>query len=317
MSPLNIPEKWLALNTSMREEFTEYWGGDWGCDSETGTLRAVLLRRPGHEINHIHSADDWRWREIMAPMKARAQHDALAEFYRSRGVTVHYVEKMRKDRPNGMFMRDNILMTPDGAIVGRQALECRRGEERYAAEALAALGVPIIRTISGTGIFETACLTWVDAETVIMGTGNRANWEGYYQMEGALREAGVEYLYHIEIPYGYAHIDSIVSFVDKKTAIVDPLHVSWNILNALLERGITILEAPSPEETKNLALNVVAVAPGSIVMAAGNPVTKKFLEDNGIEVTELDMSEILKGWGSIHCMTAVLKRDPVGKLFEE
>ena len=38
-------------------------------------------------------------------------------------------------------LRDNVLMTPEGAIVGRQAMECRRGEERYAAEALAELGV--------------------------------------------------------------------------------------------------------------------------------------------------------------------------------
>jgi len=314
MTPIKTPEKWLALETSMKDELPSYWGGDWGCDSEVGTLKAVLLRRPGHEINHIHDPVEWRWRELMSPMKARAQHDALAKLYRSHGVEVHYVEKMRKDRPNGIYMRDNILMTPEGAIVGRQALECRRGEERYAAESLAALGVPILKTISGTGIFETACCLWIDAETVIIGSGNRANMEGCTQVEEVLLQVGVENVIYIQIPYGHAHIDSIVSFVDKKTAVVDPLHIPWNVLDALIDMGLNILEAPEPEETKNLALNVVALKPGHVVMAAGNPVTKNFLGDNGIKVTEIDISEILKGWGSIHCITAILKREALGRI---
>jgi N-dimethylarginine dimethylaminohydrolase len=251
----------------------------------------------------------------MKPEKAREQHEALSEAFRSNGVTVHYVQRMRKDKPNALFMRDTVLMTPEGAIVGRQALECRRGEERYAAEALAALGVPVVRTISGNGIFETACCLWVDAGTVIIGTGNRANMEGFRQVLEVLRPIGVEQFLHLQIPYGYAHIDSIVSFVDKKTAIIDPARIPWDVWNSLKEMGAKLLEAPSPEETQNLALNLVALAPGHVIMASGNPQTKKFLEKHKIQVSEINISELFKGWGSIHCMTAVLKRDPVGKLF--
>jgi N-dimethylarginine dimethylaminohydrolase len=299
----------------MRKELTTYWGGDWGCDSEVGTLRDVLLRKPGVEIENVKDPELYRWHAVMNPEKAREQHDALSEAFRSNGITVHYVERMRKDKPNALFMRDTVLMTPEGAIVGRQALECRRGEERYAAEALAALGVPVIRTISGTGIFETACCLWVNAGTVIIGTGNRANMEGFRQVLEVLRPMGVEQFLHMQIPYGYAHIDSIVSFVDKKTAIIDPSRIPWDVWNALKEMGVKLLEAPSPEETQNLALNLVALAPGYVLMASGNPETKKFLEKHKIQVSEIDISELFKGWGSIHCMTAILKRDPVGKLF--
>jgi len=315
MKSVKTREKWLANKTPMRDELPTHWGGDWGCDSEVGTLRAVLLRRPGPEINNIKDPEKYRWQDIMNPEIAREQHDTLAELYRLNGVAVHYVERMRKDRPNAMFMRDTVLMTPEGAVVGRQAMECRRGEERYAAEALVSLGVPIIRTISGTGIFETACCLWVDAETVIVGTGNRANFEGYRQIEEILRPMGVEHFLHLQIPYGYAHIDSIVSFVDKKTAIVDPARITWDIWNALKQRGIELLEAPSSSETQNLALNMVALEPGHVVLASGNPETKKFLEKHEIRVTEIEISELFKGLGSIHCMTAVLKRDPIGKLF--
>jgi N-dimethylarginine dimethylaminohydrolase len=314
MEPIKTSKEWLALETSMRDDLSKYWGGDWGCDSEVGTLRTVLLRRPGEEIEHVKDPKKYRWIEIMDPKIAREQHDALAQLYRAYGVRVHYVEHVRKDRANALFLRDSVLMTPEGAVVGRQAMACRRGEERYAAEALAALGVPIIRTISGTGIFETACLLWVDAETVIIGSGNRANAEGCLQIEEVLRPMGVEHFLYMQIPHGYAHIDSIVSFVDKKTAIIDLARIPWDVWHALKQRGFKLLEAPSAEETENLALNFVTLAPGSLLMASGFPQTKKFLMRHRVKVKEIDVSELRKGWGSLHCMTAVLKRDPVGKL---
>lgn len=296
----------------MREELTSLWGGDWGCDSEVGTLKAVLLRRPGKEIEGIRNPSDCRWLKIMDPEKARDQHDELAELYRSQDVTVHYVERMREDRANALFMRDNVLMTPEGAIVGRQAMACRRGEERYAAEALSALGVPILRTVSGHGIFETACCLWVDAGTVIIGTGNRANAEGARQVEEVLSQVGVQHVLRMLIPFGYAHIDSIVSFLDQRTALIDPLRIPWDLWTELKNRGFSLLEAPSVEETTNLALNFVTLSPGTIVMASGFPETKKFLEQHNIRILEIDVSELRKGWGSLHCMTAVLKRDPIG-----
>ena len=279
-----------------------------------GKLRAVLLRRPGKEIEGVADPEEYRWLDVMDAKIAREQHDALAELYRTQGIEVHYVEKMREDKPNALFMRDNVLMTPQGAIVGRQAMDCRRGEERYAAEALTLLGVPIVRTISGRGVFETACCLWVDAGTVIIGTGNRANKEGAAQVEQALGAMGVEHFLHLQIPYGYAHIDSIISFVDKKTAVFDPVHLPWDVWTALKNRDFKLFEAPSPHETRDLALNFVTLARGSVVMAAGYPETKKFLENHSIQVIEVEINELRKGWGSLHCMTGILRRNPIGRL---
>ncbi|MFQ5742712.1 MAG: dimethylarginine dimethylaminohydrolase family protein [Acidobacteriota bacterium] len=315
LKPIENRDEWLADETSMRDELPDYWGGDWGCDSEVGALRAVLLRRPGAEIEGVEDPGACRWLQLMDPAKARDQHDALAGVYRAHGVTVHYLEQMRDDKPNALFLRDSVLMTPEGAIVGRQAMACRRGEERFVAEALARLGVPILRTVSGTGIFETACCLWIDAATVLMGSGNRANREGCRQVEEALRQIGVERFLQLQIPFGYAHIDGIVTFVDKRLAIVDPHHIPWDTLNSLRETGLRVLEAPATEELPGLSLNGVALSPGHIVMASGNPATRRFIEDQGVQVTEVDVSELLKAWGSIHCMTGVLKRDAVGKLF--
>jgi N-dimethylarginine dimethylaminohydrolase len=114
----------------------------------------------------------------MDPFKAREQQDNLAQVYRDHGAKVFYVEEQREDRPNAMYMRDLVLMTPEGAIVGRPAISARRGEERYAALALAKLGVPIVATVHGGGVFDCACAEWIDRETVVLGTGARSNPEG-------------------------------------------------------------------------------------------------------------------------------------------
>ena len=313
MKPTKSKPEWLADDQTLSEDLVSHWG-DWGCDSEVGRLKAVLLRRPGEEIENISDPEEYRWLAVMDPETARRQHDSLAEGFHSFGVSVHYVERMRSDRPNALFMRDNVLMTPEGAVVGRQAMSCRRGEERYAAEALARLGVPILHTVCGDGIFETACCLWVDRGTVILGSGNRANYEGCRQIEETLASIGVENFIYLQIPFGYAHIDSLISFVDTTTAVFDPVRLPWDVWSSLSDLGIRMLEAPSPEETHQLALNLVAVSPGQVILAAGFPETRECLENEGIAVKEIDVAELRKGWGFLHCMTAVLKREAVGRI---
>jgi N-dimethylarginine dimethylaminohydrolase len=102
--------------------------------------------------------------------------------------------------------------------------------------------------------------------------------------------------------------------VDKKTAVFDPVRLPWDVWTALKKRGFRLFEAPSPDETKELALNFVALAPGKIMMAAGYPETKEFLQSRGIAVHEVEITELRKGWGSLHCMTAILKRELIGRL---
>lgn len=309
MEYLDYSERWLGKETVFSDEIGSYWG-DWGVDSEVGKLEAVLLRRPGKEIEIVEDPKKWRWNDVMDPVKAREQHDALAECYRSHGAKVYYVEEQREDRPNALYMRDNVFMTPEGAILARQALSVRRGEEAAVEKTLANLSVPIIHTVHGSGIYEGACVMWINRETVLLGTGVRANLEGMTQVQQALTSIGVKRFVRFPIPYGHAHIDGILNFVDKNKIIIFPWQVSYDVWKELHDMGIKILEAPSIEEVKhNYALNVVAIEPGKVVMPEGSPETKQMLEKNGVEVIEVDISELLKGGGGPHCMTAFLKRE--------
>ena len=299
-------ERWFPKESTIIDDMRELWG-DWGVCSEVDDLKAVLMRRPGKEIDNF----DWQAARFKAPIdpeRFRAQHDALAQIYRDHGVTVHYIEEQREDRPNALFCRDLVLMTPEGAIVTRPAMEARRGEERYAAKKLADLGVPIIRTICGDATFEGAMVMWVDRHTAILACGVRTNKSGYEMVESELKRMGVD-VYPMQIPYGHAHIDGNLNLASHDVAMIHAAQVPYDICDMLKKKGYKLLECPARNEAKeSFAINFVAIKPGLIVMPAGNPRSQELLEKNGIKVIPVEFDEIMKGFGAIHCCTAFLKR---------
>ena len=308
---VSVGERWFADAVPFEQDLTRYWG-DWGVDSEYGRLQAVLMRRPGAELEGLTDPARIRFRGLPDPSRAREQHDRLAETYRAFGVKVHYVEEMSPDRPNAMFCRDLCAMTPEGAILARPALAIRRGEERFAAQTLGRLGVPIIRTVNGRGTFEGADLMWVDRKLAFLGVGNRSNPEGCRQVERELRAMGCEEVMTLQIAYGQVHLDGAMNIVDGRTAVCFPWQTPFVAVEALRARGFRIIEVSDVREHRStMPVNFVALAPGVVVMAAGSPATAQVYRQAGIEVIELELDDLLKGWGSVHCLTAFLKRESV------
>lgn len=297
----------MANETSFKDEMNKYWG-DWGLSSQVKPLKSVLMRRPGAEIDNF----DWeksRFRAAIDPDRFRKQHDDLANLYRSLGIDVYYVDEQRIDRPNAVFMRDLLFMTPEGAIICRPALDVRRGEEVAVAKTLSNLNIPILRTITGNATFEGADCFWANEKTVIIAQSSRTNKDAFNQLEFEFKRMGVENIITVHIPLSNAHLDGAMNFLSEDTIIVNPNQIGYQACKTLSDMGFKILEAPSHEETqKNLALNMVVIKPGVVIQADGNPITKKYLQDNGIEVISIEFDEILKGWGSVHCCTATLKR---------
>lgn len=300
-------ERWFPKETDFEADMKEYWG-DWGVCSEVDTLKAVLLRRPGREIENFDANAVRYSEEPVDPELMRRQHDAVADIYRSFGVKVYYVEEQREDRPNAVFCRDLMFMTPEGAILTRPGMAARRGEERYIAQTLGKLGVPILRTISGDGMFEGANAMWVDRHTCVVSTGSRCNRSGFEQVKYELERMGVE-VWHMQQPYSNIHIDGLMNPASEDTVLVHASQVPYDILDMLKKKGYRILEAPSRTEVReSFSCNFVALEPGHIVMAEGSPRTRELLEKNGIKVQTVDISEIMKGKGALHCITAYLKR---------
>ncbi|HIV79583.1 MAG TPA: amidinotransferase [Candidatus Avanaerovorax faecigallinarum] len=300
-------ERWFPKESFFEDDMNEYWG-DFGVCSEVDTLKAVLMRRPGKEIEDFNAREVRFSDEPVDVDLMRRQHDEVADIYREFGVKVFYVENQREDRPNAVYCRDLVFMTPEGAILARPGMAARRGEERYVAEALAKIGVPILRTISGNGMFEGANAMWVDRHTCVVSTGVRCNRSGFEQVKYELERMGVE-VWHMQQPYSNIHIDGLMNTASNDVVMVHASQVPYDILDMMKKKGYKILEAPSQTEVREtFACNFVALEPGYILMPEGNPRTQELLEKNGIKVRTVNISEIIKGKGALHCITAYLKR---------
>src|SRR5215217_5300745 len=302
-------QKWSERTASMREDMPLWWG-DWGVSSECGTLRAVLLRRPGPELDAIEDFDAVQMRSDLDPALARQQHDALADAYRQHGIAVHLVENGRLDKPNSFFIRDLMLMTPEGAIVSRPASTVRAGEERLVTEALGKAGVPILMTVHSSGTFEGADVSWVDKDLCFLAEGLRTNEEGANQVERMLREIGVADVVRVGLPYGAMHLDGLLNFLDRDLAVVWPRRTPFKIVQTLKRRGFRFIEVEDELEAQTcLPMNFVALAPGVVLMPDGGIRTRELYEAADVVCHPVEISELIKAGGGIHCMTGFLKRE--------
>lgn len=302
-------EGWVARSGAHITEFGTKWA-PCGVKSESDTLRHVLLRRPGAEIEDVRSSVAVLWTELMNPSLARAQHDALADLYRHLGVKVDYITDHLADAcPNLLFARDGFAMTPQGAIVSRFASETRSGEERVVALTLAALGVPIIATAHNTMNLEGPDVLLVDADLAFLGVGLRTNREAAEFVASLLKAQGVGDIRIVQTTYGCGHLDGVVNLLSKTQAVLVPRRASYEMYAALREHGYHVLELNNAREVdEGMAINFVPVREAEIVIAAGPTDTIARYRACGVNCHQVSVSELMKGGGSVHCMTGVVHR---------
>jgi N-dimethylarginine dimethylaminohydrolase len=277
-------------------------------DTEWSPLKAVLLHKPGSELEGVSDPDTV---QMLAPLdiqRAQAQHDLLAQTFEASGTHVHYVQPEAAAFPNLMFVADLLFMTPEGAILGRPASTVRAGEERWVARRLGEIGIPILRTVRGTGTFEGADAMWIDPHAALLATGLRTNLEGADQVRSTLVEMGVEVI-SVGLPYGAMHLMGTLRLLDRDLAVAWPGRVPYAAVEALRMRGYTVRFAPDePELKQGMALNVVTLGPRQVMMPAGNPATETFFEATGTVCQCVPVDELVKAAGGIGCLTGVLWR---------
>ena len=315
----SLPEP--AFESPEMQEFV--WGGRWGCNTDVGTLRAVLVHRPGAEIDTIDPSKyieeigafgdfekGWYWRGPEPPdlPKMQAQHDALVKVFRDEGVRVVQLDQAAPGRTKSCSPRDSVVAVAGGAIVCRLGAKIRRGEELPVTRTLGKLGMPILRTVHGTGIFEGGSFAWLNQRTAVVGLGTRANAEGVRQVEEVLRTQGTE-LVRVQLPGYRQHLDGVLVMIDVDTALVNPTLVPYGLLEKLAEMKIRTIDLHPQDHP--FTINCLAVRPGRVIMSETSPYTLNRLVKEGIEVVSLDFEAVYRGGGGIHCSTAPLVRDPV------
>jgi N-dimethylarginine dimethylaminohydrolase len=303
------------------------WGRRWGVYNDVGTLRTVLVHRPGDEIG-IMTADrydpaiealiddeaQWYWRGDRAPdlAKMQAEHDAMTAALRAEGVDVVPVGGSPTD-PKAMFTRDNGVVVQGGVIVcrmgpvGARPGTGRRGEEAFVSRAVAGLGMPILRTIHGSGLFEGGSFALLNETTAVCGLSYRQNEEAARQIEEVLTVQGIRLL---RLPLaGHAlHIDGQLVMVDHDLALINIERTPYWFLDALRELKIRVVEVHHADNPR--VVNCLALRPGKVLLAVNNgDGTAERLVDHGVEVVGIDYAECQQNGGGIHCSTLPLVRD--------
>ncbi len=305
-------------------ELEKYWGRVWGVDNDVGRIRSILMHRPGEEmkvvdpskrIESIGSFGDlkkgWYFQSDTVPPVAemQAQHDALVAALKAQGIEVHFVEGVGGGRLKSCYTRDPFIMVKGGAIVTRMGTRIRRGEELAITRTLAKIGVPILRTLSGSAVMEGGSFAWINPKTCVIGCGIRVNREGAEQVGEVLKRQGVELIIIDLVGYDI-HIDAAFQMVDKDLAIVDPFGLPYSFLEKLKELTVRTIEI-TPADNKWI-VNSLAVAPGELIMPEGaTNRTLDLMAKHGLRWTTLAYDKMHLNGGGIHCSTTPLIRDPI------
>ena len=311
-----------AFETPGQQE--SVWGRRWGCRNDVGRLRMVLMHRPGDELRIVdptkrledlgafgdpESGWYWRGREVPALDTLQSEHDKLVATLRAESVEVVLLDQVAPGRMKSCYTRDSVIAVDGGAIVTRMGPPIRRGEEAPVTRTLAKIGMPIVRTIHGTGILEGGSFAFINERTAVLGLSSRVNEEGARQLEDVLRVLGIELL-RVHLTGYRLHIDGAFVMVDVDTAIVNPTQLPFWFLEKLKELKVRTIEVHPDDGVSTI--NCLAVSPGRVIMSdAVSARTLETLDRHGVTVIRLPYEAMWLGGGGIHCSTGPLVRDPV------
>jgi N-dimethylarginine dimethylaminohydrolase len=257
----------------------------------------------------VDPEEGWYWESDQPPdlPLVRRQYDGLVGALENEGVEVHFAEPISTHFSKAMYTRDPLVTLPGGAIIGRLAPRMRRGEEQSVTRAVASLGVPILRTITGSGLVEGGSFAKLTPKVAAFGTSIRCNEEGARQLEETLRWLGIELLI---VPMGgfSIHLDGAFGMLDVDKALVHAPGLPYWFLERLSELGIEPIWCHPGELW---AINSLALSPGRVLMCDRYPQTAERLERRGVEVVRIPYDEIQKNGGGIHCSTMELIREDV------
>ena len=268
-------------------------------------LRRALLVRPTSTGDF--AAAGWREPDRDALLR---EHEDFAGLLESLGVIV-----MVADAPDGLvdacFAYDSAYVAGTGYVKLQMVKPARHDEPDFLAGWLDANGVPCLGSLTGAAHADGGDLLLLDRWTLVVGRGYRTNAAAHAQLAELLAPMDITVeradLPHHRGPEHVMHLMSVVSPVDDDLAVVFEPLAPVPLLELLDDRGIRRV-ACEPDEWETQGCNVLAVRPGAVVVADGNPVTRRRLEAAGVEVHAYTATELNKGDGGPTCLTRPLLR---------
>jgi dimethylargininase len=245
--------------------------------------RAVGPRLAQCELTHVA-------REPIDVARAAAQHAAYEECLRGLGCDVRALPPA-PDHPDAVFVEDTAVVLDEVAVLTRPGAPSRRGEVDSVAHALAAfrplhyVGAP--GTLDGGDVL-------VVGRAVFVGLSSRTNAEGAAELARVLEPQG--YTVSTLAVSSCLHLKSAATAVAPGVVLVNP---------ALVDAGaFRAFERIDVDPAEPLAANALSVG-GPLVYAEAFPRTRERLQNRGLAVHTVDMSELAKAEAAVTCCSLV------------
>ena len=280
-----------------------------GAESMVAPLREVLVKRPGPVFGRAFDDPAHGYLHPVDLDQARRQHDELCGILAGLGVLVEELGA-ESHSPDLVYTFDPALVTERGAIILRPGKPNRQGEETWLEKWFAENGVPVAGRIEAPGTAEGGDTFWLRPGLFCIGRSLRTNRAGAVQL---ITLVGGE-VQVFDVPYGRGpeeclHLLSVISPVAERLAVVFLPLLPAGLYELLRELDFDVVPVPEVE-FPTLGCNILAVRPGVLVAAEGNPATRRALEAQGCEVHTFPATEIgVNGGGGPTCLTRPVLRD--------
>lgn len=237
------------------------------------------------------------WMDTATPVDvalAQAQWEALRATYLRLGHRVEVIEPVR-GLPDMVYAANGGLVARGVAIVAKFRFAQRAGESRAYADWMSSLGY---RPLSTRYVNEGQGDVLLVGETVLAGYGFRTDRRAHAEISAALRLPVVSL--ELVDPRFY-HLDTALAVLDDRTVAFYPPAFSaaaQSQLRALFPDAIVVGSA----DAFVLGLNVVSDGLHVVLPAAATGFAAQ-LRAAGFRPVGVDLSELLKGGGSVKCCT--------------
>ena len=281
---------------------------NFGTRDEFSKLKTAILCPPTHfEIRKPINDIQKKWHELgSGPDAAKAiqQYNDFKNTLIHQGVNVWELPPSEPFTYQ-VFTRDIGVVAGIGAVIANLKFDPRKGEEKEVIKALEASGIGISFTFEDPAIFEGGDWVFMDKENVLLGMGDRTNPEALDQLSVFLPSVRFHPVY---LPEGILHLDVVLNIVSSNIALAHSPALADETLALLESHQFRIIDVSS-EEQETMGTNALAIGNNKILAAAINQQVNGNMKKEGLDVIEMDLSEILKGGGGPRCMTLPVLRE--------
>ena len=276
----------------------------YGADNLFGKLKSVLLAKPLYlDVGIIALETPWQKANIGNIDKNLAikQHEKMVDMLKNENVECFFLKPIKGDTEQ-KDCRDVGLISSKGAIVATQRhMDIKKDEDLVFIEFCDKHKIPVLNRNQKIR-FEGGDFFFVDKNSALIGLGPRTKLKDTETIKELLNKNDFQMVPH-KVSH---HLDGAFNIISKNLVVVDERYLNKKDFPYLEGKNIISVVKEDP---MTMPTNFLLLEENKILTDIGSHNFNKILEKEGVDVIEIDVSELKKNGGSVRCMTLPIYRE--------